>query len=200
MGALACHFALFLVVFPGTATPTLVADPPPRGPVVLRNLPLPPPRDVKVPEVVRHDLPQMPFPGPTTCDCEPIVDTTTVYRFDVRQPVSADFEVGLPTTPPATAQQRLRAGADVELPRLLERVQPEYPELAVRARLECTVILQAVIGKTGAVIDVKILRGCSLGLDDSAANAVYQWQYTPTTVSGRPVEVIANVTVHFELH
>jgi TonB family protein len=205
VGALACHFALFLVVFPGTATPGLIREKP-QEVWVLQDLnwePLPPP-EARAPDARRHDLPPLPFPDPTPWDPELLlddsVDSNVVYRFDARQPVSADFEVGLPVAPPTPPQQRVRGGADVELPRPLERAQPEYTELAIRARLQCTVVLEAVIGKAGEVMDVKILRGCRLGLDESALNAVYQWRYTPTTVNGRPVEVIVNVTVHFELH
>lgn len=205
MGALACHFALFLVVFPGTATPGLIREKPPEVWVLQTlNWEPPPPPEARAPDARRHDLPPLPFPDPTPFDPEPLldnsVDNNVVYRFDARQPVSTDFEVGLPVAPPTPPQQRRRGGADVELPRLLERVQPEYTELAIRARLQCTVFLEAVIGKAGEVMDVKILRGCRLGLDESALNAVYQWRYTPTTVNGRPVEVIVNVTVHFELH
>ena len=65
--------------------------------------------------------------------------------------------------------------------------------------MECVVVLEAVIGRTGDVVDVRVLRGCGLGLDESALTAVRQWKYTPTTINGRPVEVIATVTVNFEL-
>ncbi len=204
MGALACHFALFLVVFPVTGTSGPIRDdPPPQAVWVLRKLPPPPPPEARAPDARRHDLPPLPFPDPTPWEPEPLldnsVDNSVVYRFDARQPVSTDFEVGLPVAPPTPPQQRLHGGADVELPLLLERVQPEYTELALRARVQCTVVLEATIGKAGGVMDVKILRGCRLGLDESALNAVYQWRYTPTTVNGRPVEVIVNVTVHFKL-
>ena len=39
-----------------------------------------------------------------------------------------------------------------------------------------------------------------MGLDEAALDAVYQWVYTPTLVRGRPVELLANIVVHFELH
>jgi protein TonB len=199
VGALACHFALFLVVLPGTGTPATVNEDP--GGIVLRMLPPPPPPEVRAADAAAPDVHAVPIPDPTPLDPEPIfVEREIDYAFYERQPVSTEFHVGLPVVPPTPPQQRLRAGADVELPQLLERVQPQYPEIAVRARFECTVILEALIGRTGEVLDIKILRGCGLGLDEAALDAVYQWRYTPTTVNGRPVEVIANVTVRFELH
>lgn len=199
MGALACHFALFLVVFPRTATPDLVALP--RDDVtVIRTAPLPPEPPAKDPLPVRKDAPPIPIIDPTPHDPEPLVARDAVYRYDIPSaPASVDFEVGLPVRLPAPSPERVRAGVDVQLPRLLERVEPDYPGLAVRARHECVVVLEAVIGRTGRVVDAKVLRGCRLGLDESALAAVQQWQFTPPTLNGRPVEVIASFTVRFRL-
>ena len=127
-------------------------------------------------------------------------DIAYTYR-ELDQPVSTTFHVGLPVAPPTPLDdERLRAGTDVVMPTLVRKVQPDYPDLAVRARVECTVNLEAVIGKTGEVLDIKLLRGCALGLDEAALEAVYQWVYTPTLVRGRPVELLAHIVVHFELH
>ena len=83
--------------------------------------------------------------------------------------------------------------------RSIHYVQPEYPELARRARLAGVVILEAIIDKEGNVKDLKVLRGLGLGLDEAAVRAVSQWKYTPTFYNGRPVEVILTVTVNFQL-
>ena len=78
-------------------------------------------------------------------------------------------------------------------------MNPEYPELARRARVEGFVVLQAIIDKQGNVSDLEILRGLGLGLDTAAQEAVAQWKYTPTFYNGRPVDVILTVTVVFQL-
>ena len=78
-------------------------------------------------------------------------------------------------------------------------MNPEYPELARRARVEGFVVLQAIIDKQGNVSDLEILRGLGLGLDTAAQEAVAQWKYTPTFYNGRPVAVILTVTVVFQL-
>ena len=198
MGALACHFALFLVVLPeGTSDP--IVAPPDREMTVLQQVPLPPPPEVEVREPVVKNATPVPIPDPTPRDPEPIYDREVVYIYRVNEPVSTDFAVGPPVAPPQPPNTRVRAGLEVERPRIVDKILPEYPELAVRARLECTVILDAVIGRTGDVIDAEVLRRCGLGLDESALAAVRQWKYTPTTVNGRPVEVIVTVTVNFEL-
>ena len=45
------------------------------------------------------------------------------------------------------------------------------------------VILQAVIGPTGKVTNIEVLRSASL-LDDAAIRAVRQWLYSPTLLNG----------------
>jgi len=45
---------------------------------------------------------------------------------------------------------------------------------------------------------VKILRSVQL-LDQAAIDAVRQWRFTPTLLSGEPVPVVMTVTVDFKL-
>jgi len=61
------------------------------------------------------------------------------------------------------------------------RVEPEYPELARVARVEASVVLQAVIRDDGTVGDLVVLR-CSrpnMGFEQAAIEAVQQWRYKP---------------------
>ena len=59
-------------------------------------------------------------------------------------------------------------------------------------------ILETVIGTSGGVDGVRVLRSIPL-LDDAAIEAVRQWRYTPTLLNGVPQPVIMTVTVNFEL-
>ena len=77
-------------------------------------------------------------------------------------------------------------------------MRPVYPPHARSARVEGSVILEAVIGPTGRVTDVKVLRSAPL-LDEAAMEAVLQWEYTPTLLNGVPVPVVMTVTVNFTL-
>jgi len=99
----------------------------------------------------------------------------------------------------AAAQDPYRIGGDIQEPRRIKYVAPEYPELARRARMEGFVILQAVIDRQGNVQDAEVLRGPGLGLDTAAMDAVRQWKYTPTYYKGRAVEVVLTVNVVFQL-
>jgi protein TonB len=89
---------------------------------------------------------------------------------------------------------------NVVAPRLLQEVQPEYPEAARRARRQGAVILQAVIGTGGDVEDVQVLSSASALFDEPATRAVRQWRYTAATLDRRAVRVAMTVTVFFTLH
>ena len=77
-------------------------------------------------------------------------------------------------------------------------VPPTYPPVAQAARVQGIVILEAVIGPSGRVTEVKVLRSVPL-LDAAAVAAVRQWEYTPTLLNGVLVPVIMTVTVNFTL-
>jgi TonB family protein len=93
-----------------------------------------------------------------------------------------------------------RAGADVESPVLITRVEPDYPEDIRRAGLEGVVVLEAVITESGCVRAVSVVKGVAPPLDFQSARAVSQWRYRPARLEGRPVRVYLTVTVTFRLH
>jgi protein TonB len=106
---------------------------------------------------------------------------------------------GLPAAPPPQpAVVTLRVGGDVKEPRKVKHVDPVYPDLAAKARLQGIVILEAIIAPNGLVRDVKVLRGIPM-LDEAALEAVRQWAYTPTLLSGVPVQIALVVTVRFRI-
>jgi protein TonB len=77
-------------------------------------------------------------------------------------------------------------------------VLPVYPAAARAARLEGTVIIEAIIAADGTVRDARVLRSIPL-LDRAALDAVRQWRYRPTTLNGTPVEVVMTVTLTFTI-
>jgi periplasmic protein TonB len=105
---------------------------------------------------------------------------------------------GLPAEPPP-APQVVRVGGMVAAPKLLKRVEPIYPDLAIASRASATIILEAQVDVHGAVKTVRVLRGHPL-FDDSAMTAVKQWRYKPLLLNGQPTEFILTVTVLFNIH
>ncbi len=96
------------------------------------------------------------------------------------------------------AARRVRVGGSVRPPTKVVDVRPVYPEEARAAKIQGVVILEAVLGEDGAVIDTKILRSIP-ELDQAAIDAVSQWKYEPTLLNGEPVELEMTVTINFTL-
>jgi protein TonB len=103
-----------------------------------------------------------------------------------------------PPPPPPVAREPVRIGGALQAPALIKRVDPEYPELAVRAKVQGVVILEAVVDRQGRVEDVRVLRSIAL-LDKAAIAAVRQWRYSPLLLNGTPERFVLTVTVRFSL-
>jgi protein TonB len=96
--------------------------------------------------------------------------------------------------PPA----RIRIGGAVQEGKLVLRVTPVYPRLAVISRISGAVEMAAVIGTDGRVRDLRVLSGHPL-LRKAAVDAVRQWVYLPTLLNSDPVEVDTAIVVTFTL-
>jgi TonB family protein len=81
---------------------------------------------------------------------------------------------------------------------LLDRIEPDYPDAARRARIQGSVTMEALIGADGKVQQVSPISG-NPQLANAATAAVRQWRYKPYVVDGRKVPVRTQVTVLFML-
>jgi TonB family protein len=88
----------------------------------------------------------------------------------------------------------VRLGAGGQGLSLLKRVEPAYPPAMQAARVQGTVVLDAVIHRDGTVGDIKVLRSAGPHFERAAIDAVKQWLYAPI-----PYEGILTVTVNFTL-
>jgi protein TonB len=80
---------------------------------------------------------------------------------------------------------------------LMQPVDPEYPAGAKASGQRGSVVLQVIIGRDGAVRDVKFLQG-SLVFARSAIDAVKQWRFKPYSMNGRAVSVQSAITLKFQ--
>jgi protein TonB len=94
--------------------------------------------------------------------------------------------------------KRVRISTGVSLGLLEKRVEPVYPIIALRARVQGTVQLHAIISKEGHIKNLQLIEGHPM-LVEAAIAAVQQWQYQPYQVSGEPVEVETTVSVNFHI-
>jgi protein TonB len=104
-----------------------------------------------------------------------------------------------PAPPPVTRPSGpVRAGELVQAPRKLADVRPSYPDIARAAHVQGTVVLDAILDRSGRISQVRVVRSVPM-LDQAAIEAVRQWRYTPSTLHGVPVEVLMTITVTFTL-
>lgn len=96
------------------------------------------------------------------------------------------------------AAQRLRVSGEVQKAKLVQQTAAEYPPLAKQARISGTVRMAAIIGKDGAVQEVRLVSGHPL-LAQAAMDAVKQWVYKPTLLNGKAVEIATQIEVNFAL-
>ncbi len=98
--------------------------------------------------------------------------------------------------PPTLMRVRLSSkGAERSL---VHKVQPVYPSVAKEARVEGSVVLQALIDENGQIKGLSVLSGHPL-LVQAAMAAVKQWRYQPFLLNGKHVEVETVITVNFAL-
>lgn len=111
--------------------------------------------------------------------------TAMALRTDVNQP---------PAKGAAPAQMNVKPDAVT----VLKKVSPKYPADAKKARIQGTVVLDAVIGKDGAIEHLSVKSGPA-ELQQSALDAVRQWEYQPFLLNGDPIEVKTTINVMYTL-
>jgi TonB family protein len=82
--------------------------------------------------------------------------------------------------------------------RLIRRVNPTYPSIALQQRISGPVQLEARIGTDGHVHNIKVLKGHPF-LATAAIDAVRQWQYEPYKLNGQAVDLQTQITINFNL-
>src|SRR5208283_3407676 len=110
----------------------------------------------------------------------------------------AELEAQLPAKETVVVQPQLKVPADAMERRIIHRVMPEYPELARRAGVQGTVVLETVVSVEGAVTQVKSVSGPE-ALSQAAMDAVRWWRYEPYSVNGQPATVETTVAIDFRL-
>ena len=196
VAAVTLHALFFRLDLPETAADGVSA--PPRPVCQLRITPRfkpPPPRQQQV--LPRRQARRVPVPDPTPDDPE----LPRPVRIELPPDVAdSDIVWDLPAAPPAYRPPGpLRVGGEVLPPVKVHSPPPRYPEMARKARIQGAVHLEAVIDATGRVVRIRIIKGLPLGFDQAAVDAVSQWRFEPATYRGRPVAVIYNLTIRFEL-
>jgi periplasmic protein TonB len=205
------HTAVLVVFVVAPLVATGVLPMPHSGPVIINLAPPPLPS----PPPVRR----APSPGVmTNRDAAPVrmpdaitPEPALAEPFESNGPATGFVDLGIiegetaVVAPPPTrkemqaATKTVHVGGSVKTPQRLTYVAPTYPPIALAARVQGIVIVQATVAVDGSVQDVQVLRSDSPLLNEAAIEAVRRWSYTPTLLNGIPVSVIMTVTVQFRM-
>ena len=98
----------------------------------------------------------------------------------------------LSTAPP------MRVMIGVQRARLINQVQPVYPQEAKDQKIQGTVMLHVIVSTDGSVHQIQVVSGHPM-LVQAAIDAVRQWRYQPVLLNGQPVEVDTQINVVFSL-
>lgn len=92
-------------------------------------------------------------------------------------------------------------GNGVTSPVVVFKPQPKYTADAMRAKVQGTVIMSAVVLPDGTVTDISIVRSLdqSFGLDEEAKKSAAQWRFRPGMLKGEPVAVRIQIELDFNL-
>ncbi len=99
----------------------------------------------------------------------------------------------------ASSMNPVYVEGNVKAPEKIHGPQPQYNEIARRARVQGVVIARLVITEYGDVAEVEVLQGLTEGLDEAAVEAFKKWKCRPATVVGEPVAVYYHLTASFRL-
>lgn len=99
---------------------------------------------------------------------------------------------------PAAPRGPMHVSSGVAKGQLLTPIQPVYPAIARAARIQGTVVIQAVISKEGTIEQLQVISGPPM-LQSAATEAVQRARYRPFTLNGEPVAVETTINIVFTL-
>jgi TonB family protein len=107
-----------------------------------------------------------------------------------------ELESQIPASKPPSQQPPTYVSAEVMQGLLTHKIEPIYPEAARLAKVQGVVILDAVIGTDGTVVDLRAVSGPD-ELTSAALDAVKWWRFQPYLLNGQAVQVKTRLAVDF---
>ena len=81
---------------------------------------------------------------------------------------------------------------------LLAPIRPVYPVIAKAAGVQGTVVVEAVISRTGTIESLHVVSGPAM-LQNAALDAIREARYRPFRLNGEAIAVETTITVIFRL-
>ncbi len=116
---------------------------------------------------------------------------------EIQTPVQQESQQ--PATEASVGDDGVTTSASSRTPITVSRqVAPNYPVLAKQMKVQGAVIMEALIGRSGSIQDLRVLSGPAI-LSAAAREAVKQWHFKPYLLAGQAVETEARITVNFTI-
>ena len=117
----------------------------------------------------------------------------TVVALPLRSPIGEAAVLG----------QQVANGKDpgVTAPKVVSQVKPQYTPEAMKAQIQGSVMMNAVVSIDGTPGDIEVIKSLDTeyGLDKQAVAALGQWRFEPGKKDGKPVAVRVTVEMQFTL-
>jgi TonB family protein len=107
---------------------------------------------------------------------------------------SAENQSSVPASP-----TKIHVKSSVMVGQRISGDNPTYPKEARAKKIQGTVVLDATIGKDGAIENLHVTKSPDKLLGQSALDAVRTWRYRPYLLNGDPVEVETTINVTYNL-
>ncbi|HEV2388819.1 MAG TPA: TonB family protein [Candidatus Acidoferrales bacterium] len=95
--------------------------------------------------------------------------------------------------------EEVPVAGDVVAPLPMVKVDPKYPPVLVEEKVEGEVVLYAVIGRDGAVNQIRVVKSLDPRLDENAEAAFAQWKFRPALIDNRQVGLEVLVHIPFRI-
>lgn len=163
------------------------------------------PREISSVIVIQKDANRRSGPAVDTeclnggCVYDPtLINTTVNEKRNILTNLLNTDKPGDGSKNPVLAQTKPLQISHMDPGMLITRIEPKYPDIARRARIQGTVVIGALIGKDGRMVSLNVVSGHPM-LVTAALDAVRQWRYRPYVLNGVPVEVDTRVEITFTL-
>jgi protein TonB len=184
--------------------PSPVKPPAPPPPTQLVHLQAVPATNAPTAPAPQEPLINKTLAASSTSDLPPVANPTiamssgnysgTTSPFTPGTTASTPHVVPVPTAPsgPISVSEGVFAGY------LVTPIQPQYPAIARASGVQGTVIIQAIISKSGTIESAHVVSGPVL-LQGSALQAVRNARYHPYLLNHQPTEVETTFSINFRL-
>lgn len=183
---------------------------PPVVPILIERVPTPQPTPTQKPtprpQAQARSQPILNRVKPRVTPIKPVRSTTLhppAMKPDAHSGVQPPLpqQTGAETEQPQDSPTPIDARDIIISARFINRVEPNFPEVAIDQRVEGTVIVLVTIGPDGVPSDVRVWQSSgNAALDRAAVQAAQQSTYAPPEVNGAPATQTYRVIYTFFLN